>query len=886
MIGQVVSHYRIVEKLGAGGMGEVFRAEDTRLHRTVALKFLPPELTRDEEARRRFLHEAEAAAALDHPNICTVYEVGESEAGQLFIAMACYEGETLRERLRRGPLPAPEAAWIASRAARGLAQAHAKGIMHRDIKPANLMLTAEGEVKVLDFGLAKLVGHTTLTRTGSTLGTVAYMSPEQAGGGPVDARTDIWSLGVVLFEMGRGRVPFGGSYVQEVLLAILNQQPEAPSKVNPAVPAALERVILLCLAKSPGERLQSMAELLEELGEVGVTQPVPLRPVQHRSSSRERRRWWVVPVLALLGLLLAAALVWRAPWRDTATPEPWRPVRRTLAVLPFENLGPPDKAQVADGVTEQVTSRLAEVYGLAVKARTDVAEYKSTHKKTRQIAEELGVDYLLDGSVRWQATAALEEQMRVTAQLIRASAGMHLWNEQYDEAAADILAKQSLIAEKVGAAMVVKLVDGEWKGFRARDGRPLYTRNAAAYAAWQKVEEVKTLDEALKQLEQAAVLDPGFTDAHIGLANDYMDAYFDHNDRRLTLAWQALEKLRTLEPDNPWYHFHLGLWYFRIKYDYPLAEEEALLAERGRPGEWAIYVNLSDAALAQEKCGRAIRYMERAAALKPREAYPLVRLGEMYSCCQRYADAERALRRAMALDPEEKDLRPYMRWALTIVRRDGDAAKAVRYLDSLPPGLRQKSLKNFNCRVIRAWAAGRGQPEQTLEEIEKLPDILSETSTEMTLKGMVKANWLRERGRLEEARAAYGEALRQLEKLEQERRGKGQEERLLATRSQIMAGLGRKEEALRLARQVIEMTPRERDWWNHFHHVSDLAFISLDFGETDLALDQLEYYFSQLVWVNNINELKVILKSQPILSHPRFLALAKKHPSDKPYMGE
>ena len=227
MIGKTVSHYRIVGRLGAGGMGEVFQAEDTKLKRTVALKFLPPELSRDAEAKRRFLHEAEAAAALDHPNICTVYEVGEVEDERLFIAMACYTGETLRDRIARGPLPLEEALRIAQEAAAGLAHAHGRGIVHRDVKPANLFLTAEGLVKVLDFGLAKLAaGSARDARTGTTLGTAGYMSPEQARGEATDARTDVWSLGVVLYEMVAGRPPFAGEYPQAVMYGILNEAPE------------------------------------------------------------------------------------------------------------------------------------------------------------------------------------------------------------------------------------------------------------------------------------------------------------------------------------------------------------------------------------------------------------------------------------------------------------------------------------------------------------------------------------------------------------------------------------------------------------------------------------------------------------------------------------
>ena len=238
MIGQTVSHYRIVDKLGEGGMGVVYKAEDTALQRTVALKFLPPELTRDTDAKQRFLHEARAAARLDHPNICTVYEVGEAE-GQLFLAMACYEGMTLREKLQEGPLPWAEATALAMQAAAGLSEAHAHGIVHRDIKPANLFLTSKEQLKILDFGLAKLSGASVLTKDGSTLGTAAYMAPEQVRGEAADARSDLWSLGVVLYEMVTGRPPFQGEYAQAVMYGIVNEDPFPMDRTGAESPAAV-----------------------------------------------------------------------------------------------------------------------------------------------------------------------------------------------------------------------------------------------------------------------------------------------------------------------------------------------------------------------------------------------------------------------------------------------------------------------------------------------------------------------------------------------------------------------------------------------------------------------------------------------------------------------
>ena len=265
MIDKIISHYRIIEKIGSGGMGEVFLAEDTKLERKVALKFLPAQFSADEEERKRFIHEAKAASALDHPNICSVYEIGETPEGQLFIAMGYYAGQTLKEKMKAGPLPITESLGIAMQIADGLQEAHRNGIVHRDLKPANIMLTEQGVAKIVDFGLAKLKGLTRLTKSGTTLGTVAYMSPEQALGKEVDQRTDIWSLGVILYEMLTGKLPFKGEYDQAMLYAVINEEPESVSKIRSEIPDELQRIVRRVLAKRPENRYKTADELLKEL---------------------------------------------------------------------------------------------------------------------------------------------------------------------------------------------------------------------------------------------------------------------------------------------------------------------------------------------------------------------------------------------------------------------------------------------------------------------------------------------------------------------------------------------------------------------------------------------------------------------------------------------
>jgi serine/threonine protein kinase len=274
MIGRTISHYKILEKLGGGGMGIVYKAQDLKLDRYVALKFLPPYLSTHEEEKQRFIHEAKSASALDHTNICTIFEIGETKEGQLFIAMAYYEGETLKEKIAKRPLPLKEVINISTQIAAGLSKAHEAGIIHRDIKPTNIIVTKEGEVKIVDFGLAKLSGQTKLTKPGSTLGTIAYMSPEQLRGEKVDSRSDIWSLGVVIYEMTTGQQPFKGDYEQAITYAILNEEPESITALRTGVPLDLERVVIKTLAKDTKQRYQHVDEI-----------PVDLKSIETQSNS-------------------------------------------------------------------------------------------------------------------------------------------------------------------------------------------------------------------------------------------------------------------------------------------------------------------------------------------------------------------------------------------------------------------------------------------------------------------------------------------------------------------------------------------------------------------------------------------------------------------------
>lgn len=408
MIDQTLPRYQLLNKLGQGGMGVVYKARDTRLDRLVALKFLPPHLSTDDQAKQRFIHEAKAASALDHVNICTIYDIGETDEGRLFIAMTCYEGETLKQKIARGALALGQAVDYALQIAEGLARAHEAGIIHRDVKPGNVMVTSRDRVKLLDFGLAKMA-DVKLTKTGATLGTVAYMSPEQARGEAVDQRTDIWALGAVLYEMLTGRRPFQGDYAQAVLYGVLNVDPEPVTAVRADLPPALGRVVRRALEKDPSRRYLSMGALMEELKTV--------------SSGA------------------------------TAAPE----LEKSIVVLPFTNLSPdPDNEYFSDGLTEEIITDLSQVRALRVISRTSSMMLKGTRKDVRTIGRALDVQYVLEGSVRKAG-----HQLRITAQLIDALNDAQLWGEKYRGTLDDVFEIQEQVSRAIVTALRVRLSSDE-----------------------------------------------------------------------------------------------------------------------------------------------------------------------------------------------------------------------------------------------------------------------------------------------------------------------------------------------------------------------------------------------------------------------------------------
>ncbi|MFH1679389.1 MAG: protein kinase [Candidatus Eisenbacteria bacterium] len=860
MIGRTISHYRVLEKLGEGGMGVVYRAEDTKLGRTVALKFLPPELTKDPEAKRRFVHEAQAASALDHPNICTIHEIDAVE-GLTFISMACIEGESLKKKIGAGPLPIDEAIGVAIQVAEGLQEAHEKGIVHRDIKPDNVMVTPKGQAKIMDFGLARSAGKTTLTKEGTTLGTVAYMSPEQARGEAVDHRTDIWSLGVVLYEMVTGRLPFRGDHEPAVIYSILNEDPEPPTAVRTGVPMELERIVGKCLSKEGGGRYQHADELLVDLRVLGRgserAAPVP------RPEKRERSRLRVVLIPAAVVLVVAAGLVswYFGPSRESTVSE-----RKMLVVLPFKNLGSPDDEYFSDGITEEITSRLASLHGLGVISRTSATKYKDTEKTLKQIGDELNVDFALEGTIRWEKAGDVN-RVRITPQLIRVSDDTHLWSNCYERPLTGVFEVQADIAGKVTEALNITLLEPER---RSLESRP--TDNLDAYQAYlrgldlSKRREWKEEDVrlAVRMFERAVELDPGFALAYAELAMVHIALHrvlWDYTKERLELAKEAADKALSIDPRLPEGHLALGCYYYWGYTDHERALEALSVAREDRPNDTRVLLAIAEVWHGQGKFEEALDLLQKALQLNPRDPDQALQVAWALELAGRPREAIPYFDCAISLAPDME--LAYADKARNYLDYQGDIAEARKIVEGLPSRSHLASVYAlfFVELYDRNYRAALDALASPLTESTLSPFYTSWTAV---WRGFA-LELLNEPDR---ARSAYEEAKARLEERVIEQPGDFFSHAVLGL---AYAGLGRKEDAIREAMRGTKLHPVSKDVAYGPLLVEDLAWVYVMVGEYERALDEIEYLLTtpQLtVW-----ELRFSPQWDPLRGHPRFKAL-------------
>ncbi len=560
MIGQTISHYKILAKLGEGGMGVVYKAEDLDLKVTRALKFLPPHTASDEDQLTRLKHEARAAAALEHPNICQVHEIGRDK-GQTFIVMSFLEGRTLEDRLTdEGPLPIGEALNIATEVGDALKRAHAAGIVHRDIKPANIMLTENGQAVVMDFGLAKAADFTRMTRTGTTLGTAAYMSPEQANGQQIDSRSDVWSLGVVLYEMLTGRLPFGGDNLAAIAYAIQHKEPEALTRIAPEFSADLEKVIDRALAKDSQQRYQTAIELMDDLEAVRDEQELARNTAMYDRRRKLKRRKRLVYGALAASLVAIASLTWWTRYQAEHRID-------ALAVLPFVNLsGDEEQEYFSDGLTEGLITELQQlaVNQIRVISRTSSMRYKNSDLSLPEIAAELRVDAVVEASV-----TRTGDLVKVAAKLIRARPEeQQIWAAIFEQDLRDIAALQAKIARKVAERLQLVLAPAD------RKSRQVDPRAYEEYLIGSHIMNgTGDVDRALPHFRQAISIDPTYAPAYTSAAHCLImpTHAWPYDPGPVKEARQLAKKGIELDPGHAFGYYVLG----HILYEHEYAFKEA-----------------------------------------------------------------------------------------------------------------------------------------------------------------------------------------------------------------------------------------------------------------------------------------------------------------------
>ena len=646
MIGQVISHYKILEKLGEGGMGVVYKAQDTKLDRFVALKFLPPHLAASEQDKARFVQEAKAAAALNHPNVCSIIDIQEHD-GQMFIVMEFVDGQTLQEK--KSSLTQKQAIDYGIQIAEGLAAAHEKGIVHRDIKPENIMIRKDGIVQVMDFGLAKLAGVSRLTKLGSTVGTLGYMSPEQVQGQETEHRSDIFSFGVLLYEMLTGRSPFNGAHESAILYEIVNVDVSPPSTVRPEINGELDRVVMKCLEKDRETRYQSIREIAADLRRFkrdSEGMRVRKSSVNDSNTKRQRMpisRWVMLTVsIVLLFILIIIGLYLNKNHGESI---------ESLAVLPFVNASVDSSMEyLGDGITESLINKLSQLPKLKVMSRSSVFRFKGTDPQ--EAGQKLGVRAVLLGRVLQRG-----DNLQVSTELIDVLDNSHLWGEQYNRKSVDILIVQDEIAREISDKLKLRLGNKDSERFAKRS-----TENTEAYQQylkgryhWNK-RSAEGLRKAIEYFQQAVDLDPNYAVAYSGLADAYsVLGVFDYSVMAPRYAFPkakaAAQKAVEIDPDRAESYASLGLINANYDRDWRAAE---------RNFKHSIELNSSYATAHQwyaeylTACGRldeGVVEMKHALELDPLSLIITRDVGWMLHFARRYDEAVEFFKKAMDMDP-------------------------------------------------------------------------------------------------------------------------------------------------------------------------------------------------------------------------------------------
>jgi TolB-like protein/Flp pilus assembly protein TadD/predicted Ser/Thr protein kinase len=866
--------YHIYEELGKGGMGKVYKALDKEIEEKVALKLLNPDIVADSKTIERFRNELKTARQISHKNVCRMYHFGKDE-GVYYITMEYVRGEDLKSMIRMmGRLSPGQAVSIARQVCEGLAEAHRLGVIHRDLKPQNVMIDRDGNVKIMDFGIARSLKAKGITGAGIMIGTPEYMSPEQVEGKDADERSDIYALGIVLYEMLTGKVPFEGETPLSVALKQKTEIPENPKAINTQITEDLSRLILLCLEKEKEKRYQRIGELIAEFDRIekGIPAGEKVLPQRKPLTSKEltvkpKKRWRAIAAVAIIGVAAVAALLYFGRGRPIPTAE-----KNKLVVLPFENLGAPEDEYFADGISDEINARLAGIAKLGVIARNSAVQYKKSNKSIKQIGEELGVGYVLSGTVRWQKSEGGAGQVRVTPTLIRASDSTQIWANVYDQKIAEIFQVQSDIAEKVVGEMGVALGEPEKQSLEAKP-----TENMEAYDfylrgsdfTYRGGDDQEDLDSAIEMFEKAVTLDPNFFQALAMLSRThslYYWYFFDRGEERVAKAKQAADKTFELNPDAAETQMALGYYFYHCKLDYEQALKHFSMALKKQPKNAMILEGIGYVKRRQGKLNETIACLRQVLEIDPRNASVAFNLGETYALVRNYKEAERYYSRALFLSPDYRravswKVRLYLNW-------QGDTQKARQVLEEASKvlGPREDNLIAYHWILVEIY---EGRYQDALNRLSSTPFDALEDQFYFVPKPLLFAQIYGLMNEKDKERKYYDAA-----RIYLENRVKTQpdDSRFWSALGIAYAGLEHRAEAIKAAERAVELLPISKEAYRGTFRARDLAQVYVMIGDYDKAFDQIEYLLS-VPGELSVALLKIDPVWAPLRSLPRFQKL-------------
>jgi len=870
--GTFAGRYEVIEKLGEGEMGIIYRVEDKKIKEEVALKIIRQEIAADRRTIERFSNELKIARKIVHKNVGRMYDLNEEE-GTHFITMEYVPGKDLKSLIRMTKqMSVGTAIRIAKQICQGLAEAHRMGTMHRDLKPNNIIIDKQGTARIMDFGVARSLKIRGVTGPEVIIGTPEYMSPEQAEKNDIDQRSDIYSLGVILYEMTTGQVPFQGDTPLSIAAKHKTEIVPEPRSFNAQIPAALSRVILKCLEKNKEKRYQRAEDTFADLEKIEESIPSSEKAFPERKlltsttklAQALRKRWGFIAAF-----LLVVVVAWFV-FQYIRNLEPGLPSSEgsVLVVLPFRNLGPPEDEYFADGITEEITGRLAAIHGLNVISRTSALQYKNTEKMTKTIGEELRVDYVLEGTVRWEKTLEGKGRVRVTPQLVRVSDDTHIWTQRYDQDIEDIFSVQSEIAEQVARQLDLTLLEPERRALFARP-----TDNLEAYDQYLRAGEVESsgwlhwdireIEQAIEMYERATELDPDFTLAYIALSKVESFIYIsgmDHTEERLARSKDAADRALALEPGLPEAQEALAFYYYRGFLDYERATDILESIRRARPN-----YKLSLLGYIQRRQGRweeSLETLEHEFRSNPRDSDLAHQIGLSYMCMRRYEEAEEWFNRAIMIDPEK--VYSHLARARIPFLAEGNIQESQVLLGTFP---------HSQITEVTRFDLGMAERkfQEVLERLEFLPFDSFEGDFYYFHKNLASAILYHAMNELVLVRSNAETAQKALEQLIEERSG---DAKLYAALGLAYAYLGESHEAIREGTRAVELYPVSKDAFGGPRYILSLAEIYTVTGLYEEAINLLEFLMSVPAGdYVSVPVLRLDPRWDPLRGHPRFQSL-------------